>query len=124
MILYEELRHQIIGAAMNVHMELGPGLLESAYKKCFEHELTLRNIQFRMEVSLPIKYKGILLESGYKMDFVVEEKIVVENKAVLKMHPVFESQLLTHLKLSGFRVGLLINYNVPVLRDGIIRRVL
>jgi GxxExxY protein len=124
MILYEELSHQIIGAAMEVHKELGAGLLESAYKACFEHELKLRGIPYRMEVTLPIRYKGILLKSGYKMDFVVEEKIIVENKSVLKMHPVFEAPLLTHLRLSGLRVGLLINYNVPVLKDGIVRRVI
>ena len=124
MILYEELSHQIIGAAIEVHKELGAGLLESAYKACFAHELTLRGIIFRTEVDLPIRYKGILLKSGYKMDFVIEEKIIVENKSVERMHPVYEAQLLTHLRLSGFRVGLLINYNVPVLKDGIIRRVI
>jgi GxxExxY protein len=124
MILYEELSHSIIGAAIEVHKELGAGLLESAYKACFAHELNLRDIRFQMEVDLPIRYKGILLNCGYKMDFVIEEKIVVENKSVEKMHPVHEAQLLTHLRLSGCRVGLLINYNVPVLKDGIIRRVI
>lgn len=124
MILYEELSHQIIGAAIDVHKELGPGLLESVYKQCFAHELNLRGLTFQMEVDLPIRYKGILLSCGYKMDFVIEQSVIVENKSVERMHPVFESQLLTHLRLSGLRVGLLINYNVPVLKDGIIRRVI
>ena len=84
----------------------------------------MRGLSFRTEVDLPIKYKGILLDSGYRMDFVVEDKILVENKAVAKLHPIFEAQLLTYLRLSGLRVGLLINYNIPVLKDGIIRRAL
>jgi GxxExxY protein len=124
MLLYQELSQQVIGAAIEVHKELGAGLLESAYKLCFARELTLRVIRFRMEVDLPIRYKGILLNSGYRMDFVIEEKILVENKSVEKVIPVHEAQLLSHVRLSGLRVGLLINYNVPVLKDGIIRRVI
>ena len=124
MILYEELTEAIIGAAIEVHRALGPGLLESAYHRCMEHELTLRGIPFRKEVDLPVVYKGLELDCGYRMDLVVDEKIVVELKAVDKLIGVHEAQLLTYLKLSGLRVGLLINFNSAVIRNSIIRRVL
>ena len=124
MILYEDLTEAIIGAAIEVHRALGPGLLESAYRRCMEHELTLRGIPFRKEVDLPVFYKGLKLECGYRMDLVVDEKIVVELKAVDKLIGVHEAQLLTYLKLSGLRVGLLINFNSAVIRNSIIRRVL
>jgi len=124
MLMHEELTEQIIGAAIEVHRALGPGLLESAYQICMAHEFELRGIGFRREVPLPIHYKQVTLDCGYVMDFVVEEKIVFELKAVDKVIPIHEAQLLTHLKLSGHRLGLLINFNVPLIRNSIIRRVL
>ncbi len=125
MSLYEkELTGQIIGAAIEVHRELGPGLLESAYQTCLAQELKLRNLKFEKEKPLPVSYKGCQLDCGYRLDFLVEGKVVVELKAVEAIQPVHEAQLLTYLKLTGCRVGLLINFNVPVLKKGIIRRVL
>jgi len=114
----------IIGAAIEVHRTLGPGLLESAYEECLCHELHLRGLTFERQVDLPVLYKGLQLDCGYKMDLVVEREVVLELKCVEKILPVHEAQLLTYLKLSGKRVGLLINFNVPLLTQGIIRRVL
>lgn len=124
MLLYEELTRQIIGAAIEVHRVLGPGLLESAYQVCLAHELELRGIPFERETALPVAYKGVHLDCGYRADFIVDGKVVVELKAIDALAPVHEAQLLTYLKLTGCRVGLLINFNVPVLKDGVIRRVL
>jgi len=123
MILYEELSEQIIGAAIEVHRALGPGLLESAYKICLMQELTLRGIRFQSEVILPVRYKGIELDCGYRIDLLIEDKIILELKAVDALTKVHEAQLLTYLKLSGKRVGLLINFNSPVLRNSIVRRI-
>jgi GxxExxY protein len=114
----------IIGAAIEVHRVLGPGLLESAYEECLCHELHLRGLTFERQVDLPVWYKGLQLDCGYKMDLVVGREVVLELKCVEKILPVQEAQLLTYLKLSGKRVGLLINFNVPLLTQGIIRRVL
>jgi GxxExxY protein len=114
----------IIGAAIEVHRTLGPGLLESAYAICLFHELSMRGVPFRKEVDLPITYKGVKLDCGYRLDAVVAEKIVVELKAVEAVTPIHEAQLLTYLRLSGHRVGLLLNFNVAVMRDGITRRVI
>jgi GxxExxY protein len=114
----------IIGAAIEVHRALGPGLLESAYEECLCHELHLRGLAFQRQVDLPVPYKGLKLDCGYKMDLVVEDEVVLELKSIEKILPVHEAQLLTYLKLSGKRVGLLINFNVPLLTRGIIRRVL
>jgi GxxExxY protein len=119
-----EITHAIIGAAMEIHRNLGPGLLESAYEECLCHELTLRGIPFQRQVPLPLEYKGVRLEQGYRLDLVVAEIVVVEVKAVEIIHPVYEAQLLTYLRLGGFQVGLLINFNVPLLKDGIRRKVL
>jgi GxxExxY protein len=124
MLVDEALTEQIIGAAIEVHRQTGPGLLELSYQVCFCRELELRGIPFRAQVELPITYKGVRLECGYRIDVVVAEKIVVELKAVEKLLPVHEAQLITYLRLSGYRVGFLINFNVPVLKDGIVRRVL
>lgn len=114
----------IIGAAIEVHRQLGPGLLESTYEECLCHELHLRGMTFERQVELPVSYKGLHLDCGYKMDLVVEQQVVLELKCVEKLLPVHEAQLLTYLKLSGMRVGLLINFNVSLLTQGIIRRVL
>jgi len=107
-----------------VHKQLGPGLLESAYQTCHRHELELRNISIETEVQLPIKYKGVELECGYRMDEVVGGLVVVELKSVERLEPIHEAQLLTYLRLSGHWLGLLINFNVPVLKNGIKRFVL
>jgi GxxExxY protein len=114
----------IIGAAIAVHRVLGPGLLESTYEQCLCHELYLRGLTFERQVDLPVPYKGLLLDCGYKMDLVVEEQVVLELKSVERILPVPEAQLLTYLKLSGKSVGLLINFNVSLLTRAIVRRVL
>jgi len=118
-----ELTGEIIGSAIEVHRTLGPGLLESAYEECLCKELSLRGIDFERQKSLPLSYKGIELDCGYRIDVLVGD-VVVEVKSVEKLLPIHDAQLLTYLKLSGRQVGLLINFNVPVLTDGIRRRVL
>jgi len=120
----DPLTGSIIGAAIEVHRFLGPGLLESTYEECLCHELHLRGLSFRRQVNLPVEYKGLLLDCGYKIDLLVEEEVVLELKAVEKLLPVHQAQLLTYLKLAHKRVGLLVNFNVPLLTQGIIRRVL
>ena len=122
--LHQDITRSVIAAAIEVHRTLGPGLLESAYLACLCRELALRELTFRTEVSLPIEYKGIQLECGYRMDLVVEGKVAVELKSVEKILPIHQAQLMTYLHLSKMRVGLLINFNVRVLRDGIVRRIL
>ena len=117
------LTNTIIAAAIEVHRLLGPGLLESAYEECLCHELHLRGLSFKRQVDLPVSYKGMRLDCGYKMDLVVGETVVLELKCVERMIPVHEAQLLTYLKLSGKRVGLLINFNAALLTQGLIRRV-
>ena len=114
---------RIIGAAIEVHRALGPGLLESAYEECLCHELHLRGLAFERQVALPVPYKGLKLDCGYKIDVVVDSTVILELKCVEKILPIHEAQLLTYLKLSGKHVGLLINFNVPLLTQGIIRRV-
>jgi GxxExxY protein len=114
----------IIGAAIEVHRHLGPGLLESAYENCLCHEFEVRGIPFESQVALPIDYKGLRLDCGYFMDLVVDNTVVLELKSVEYVLPVHEAQLLTYLRLSKKRVGLLINFNVPVLKNGITRRIL
>ena len=123
-MLHALLTGEIIGAAIEVHRELGPGLLESAYHFCMCRELVLRGISFATEVALPVDYKGVHLDCGYRMDLVVDDKVAVELKSVEKVIPIHEAQLLTYLRLSHVRVGLLINFNVRVLRQGIVRRIL
>lgn len=119
-----ELTHEIVGAAIEVHRYLGPGLLESSYRECLCHELRLRRIDFRRELNLPVQYKGIKLDCGYRVDVLVADVVVVELKAIQLLTAIHEAQLLTYLRLGGWKVGLLINFNVPVLKDGIRRRVL
>jgi GxxExxY protein len=114
----------IIGAAIDVHRHLGPGLLESAYAQCLCHELHLRGLPFQYQIDLPVSYKGIKLDCGYKIDLIVSNEVIVELKAIERILPVHEAQLRTYLKLSGKPVGLLINFNVSLLTRGIIRRVL
>jgi GxxExxY protein len=121
---YNQTTSAIIGAAIEVHRKLGPGLLESAYQECLAREFILRNISFDREVAVPVVYKGVKLECGYRLDFLVDRKVVVELKAVDFVPPVYEEQLVTYLSLGGWSVGLLINFNVLLLKEGITRRVL
>ena len=114
----------VIGAAIEVHRSLGPGLLESAYQECLARELVLRQIPFERERPLPLAYKGIRLECGYRVDLLVAQSVVVEIKAIEEIAPIHEAQLLTYLQLGGWHVGLLINFNVVVLKNGIRGRVL
>ena len=118
-----DITETIIGAAIEVHKALGPGLLESAYEECLAHELKLRGIAFDRQRALPVMYKGVHLDCGYRLDFLVEQSVVVELKAVEGLLPIHEAQMLTYLKLGGWSVGLLINFNVPALRRGIKRMV-
>src|SRR6266849_2822016 len=117
----EEERHRdprtspIIAAAIEVHRHLGPGLLESAYEECLCHELLLMGLDFRRQVPLPVIYKGLPLDCGYQIDLIVQDEVVVELKAIERILPIHQAQLLTYLKLAEKRVGLLINFNVPVL---------
>ncbi len=119
-----EVTEAIIGAAIEVHRTIGPGLLESAYVQCLGHELALRQIPFQLELPLPVQYKGLKLDCGYRLDLVVADAVVVEVKSIDRITPLHEAQLLTYLRLGGWKAGLLINFNVPLLRDGIVRRVL
>jgi GxxExxY protein len=123
-LIGEDLTQEILGAAIEVHRALGPGLLESAYEECLCHELTLRGLAYKRQVDLPLKYKGVTLDCGYRLDVVVEDPVILELKCVEEILPIHEAQLLTYLRLSGKKIGLLINFNVPVLRDGIVRMVL
>lgn len=123
-LLEKELTDQIISAAIEVHRALGPGLLESTYQLCMAHESKLRKLPFEQQVPLKVAYKGIELDGGYRLDFVFDKRVIVELKTVEEVLPVHEAQLLTYLKLTGIRVGLLINFNVPLLKNGIYRRVL
>ncbi len=122
-MLINDLTAAIIGAAMEVHRVLGPGLLESAYEECLCRELTLRGLSFQRQVPLPVNYKGVMLDCGYRLDLVVGEAVVVEIKAVEQLVPIHDAQLLTYLRLGGWHVGLLLNFNVPVLKQGIKRLV-
>src|SRR5262249_48819308 len=120
----DPLTRSVIGAAIEVHRTLGPGLLESAYQECLCCELGLRGIEHLKQVDLPVAYKGLQIDCGYRMDIVIPGRLVVELKAVAALHPVHQAQLLTYLRLSGIRYGLLLNFNVPILTEGIKRMVL
>ncbi|MBI5783114.1 MAG: GxxExxY protein [Gammaproteobacteria bacterium] len=111
----------VIGAAIEVHRVLGPGLLETAYEECLCYELSSRGLRFERQVSLPVVYKEIKLDCGYRMDLVVEGLVVLELKSVDRLLPIHEAQLLTYLKLRNYHAGLLINFNVPVLKQGLRR---
>jgi len=119
-----EITYEIIGAALDVHRALGPGLLESAYEECLCYELNLRQIPFERQRPLPLQYKGKRLDCGYRLDVVVLDAVVVEIKAVESILPIHEAQLLRYLKIGGWKIGLLLNFNVSVLKDGIRRRVM
>lgn len=118
-----DLSGEVISAAIEVHRILGPGLLESAYEECLCRELELRQIPYERQKELPIEYKGIKLDCGYRLDVLVENRLVLELKACDALQPIHKAQLLTYLKLTGIKVGLLINFNVPILKQGIKRMV-
>lgn len=115
---------RVIGLAIEVHRHLGPGLLESAYEDCLALEMRQAGMAFQRQMPLAITYKGMRLDGAYRLDFVVEGYLILEIKAVERLLPIHEAQLLTYLKLSGHKLGLLLNFNVPLLRDGIKRMVL
>jgi GxxExxY protein len=119
-----QITQEVIGTAIAVHRALGPGLLESAYQECLSQELVLRGIPFERQVPLPLEYRGITCECGYRLDLLVAGAVVVEIKSIEATAPIHEAQLLTYLRLGGWCVGLLMNFNVVVLKDGIRRRVL
>jgi len=119
----EELGNSIIGAAIKVHKVLGPGLLESAYQKCLEYELRKTGLRVECELALPVQYESLHIDAGYRIDMLIEGLIIIENKAVERLLPIHEAQLLTYLKMKGCRLGYLLNWNVPILRDGIKRMV-
>jgi GxxExxY protein len=116
---FSDLSSRIIGCAIEVHRHLGPGLLEATYQQCLAHELYLNNIEFKIEHPLPVDYKGVHLDCGYRLDFLVENQIILELKSVEHLSSIHEAQVLTYLKLSGLKQGYLINFNVTRLKDGL-----
>jgi len=121
---FNELTEVSIGAAMEVHRALGPGLLESTYEMCLCRELSLREIPFERQVPIPVEYKGVKLDCGYRADIIIDGTILLEIKAIDSLLPVHDAQLLTYLRLGGWKIGLLINFNVELLKHGLRRRVL
>jgi len=121
---FDELSNKVIGCAIEVHSCLGPGLLESTYEQCLAHELHINGINFKKQHPLPVNYKGIFLDCGYKIDLLVENERVIELKSVAKLEGIHEAQLLTYMKLANLKTGLLINFNVKRLKDGLKRFVL
>ena len=124
MAIDDRITEKVIVFAIEVHRALGPGLLESAYESCLCHEMTLNSVPFQRQVALPVVYKGFKLDCGYRMDMVVSDEVVVEVKTVERLLPIHEAQLLTYLKLSGLKRGLLLNFHAALLRDGIKRMLL
>jgi GxxExxY protein len=116
-----ELSGKVIGSCIEIHRELGPGLLESAYEECLAYELTGAGLRFERQRALPVRYKEVQLDCGYRLDFVIEGVLILELKAVTELHPIHEAQLLTYLKLDKKALGLLINFNVPILKNGVKR---
>jgi GxxExxY protein len=121
---FDELSNKVIGCVLEVHRELGPGLLESAYQQCLYYELTTAHLKFVMEQPFPVKYKNLEIDCGYRLDILVEECLLIEIKSVEKIIPVHKAQILTYMKLAQIKTGLLINFNVPILKNGIERFVL
>ena len=122
-LIHEALTEKVIGAAMEVHKALGPGLLESVYEECLCHELHLRGLRFQRQITVPLIYKGVSLDCGYRLDLIVEDTVILELKCVERVLSIHEAQLLTYLKLLDKPVGFIINFNVPILRQGIVRKV-
>ncbi len=123
-LLHAGLTENIIGAAIEVHKALGPGLLESAYEACLVHELISRGLSITTQAEIPVVYKGQRVDCAFRIDILVEGKVLIELKAVETVLPIHEAQLMTYMRLSGIRVGLLINFNVRTLKDGLIRRII
>ncbi len=121
---FDELSNKVIGCAIEVHRNLGPGLLESAYEQCLAREFSLADVNFEIQKSIPVSYKGIQLDCGYRLDLFVEKRLILEIKSVDKILPIHEAQILTYMKLAKVSVGLLINFNVELLKEGIRRFVL
>ena len=121
---FDKLSTRVIGCAIEVHRELGPGLLESTYEPCFAHELTLNGILFKLQHPQPVEYKGVRLDCGYRVDLLIEDDLIVELKSVERIKGIHEAQLLTYMKLAGVKTGLLMNFNVTKLKSGIKRFVL
>jgi GxxExxY protein len=121
---FDELSNRVIGCAIEVHRQSGPGLLESAYEQCLAHELNRNGIKFQLQCPLPVQYKDIRLDCGYRIDILVEDQLIVELKSVDEIKGIHEAQLLTYMKLAGMKIGLLMNFNVTKLKDGIKRFVL
>ncbi len=121
---FDELSNRVIGCAIEVHRHLGPGLLESAYEQCLGIELSTKGILFELQSELHVEYRGRTVDCGYRIDVLVDNALILELKSVEKLMPIHDAQLLTYLKLAGIRTGLLINFNVPLLKDGIKRMVL
>ncbi|MGS0683079.1 GxxExxY protein [Shewanella sp. 125m-7] len=118
---FSELSHQVIGCAIEVHKQLGPGLLESAYEQCLAHELTSNRIPFKIQHPIPVEYKGIKLDCGYRIDLLIDNTIILELKSINRIKSIHEAQLLTYMKLAQINVGLLINFNVLTLKNGVKR---
>jgi GxxExxY protein len=118
---FDHLSNKVIGCALTVHRQLGPGLLENTYKQCLAYELNQAEIQFQTEVNCPVQYKDIHISCGYRIDLLIDNKLIIELKCVDKLHPVHEAQILTYMKLSNIKIGLLINFNEKFLRTGIRR---
>ncbi len=119
----EEVGHAIIGAALKVHSAVGPGLLESAYEACLGYELEKQRLRLRRQALIPIKYEGLTIDNGYRIDLLVEDLVVVELKAVAAILPVHRGQLLSYLRLGGYKLGFLLNFHVAHMREGIVRLV-
>jgi len=116
-----DLTGEVIGAAIEVHKHLGPGLLESVYEECLCHELRSREIVYERQKPLPINYKEVRFDCGYRLDLVVEDKVILELKSCERIEDIHKAQLLTYLKLSGLKLGLIMNFNVPIMKEGIVR---
>ena len=121
---FDALSNRVIGCALEVHRNLGPGLLESTYEQCLAHEFRMADMPFKLQYPLPVEYKGMKLDCGYRIDLLVDDSLIVELKSVDRLLPIHQAQLLTYMKLSGISIGLLINFNVEYLKQGIKRMVL
>jgi len=121
--MIESIGREVVDSVVKVHKALGPGLLESAYQGCLAHELENRGHSVALEVQLPVRYEDIEIEAGYRLDMLIDNQIIIENKAVTELLPIHKAQLLTYLKLADIKLGFLINWNVPVARNGIKRMV-
>ena len=121
---FDKLSNRVIGCVLEVHRHLGPGLLESTYEQCLAHELKMSGIPFKLQCPLPVEYKGIKLDCGYRIDMLIDDAIILELKSVDKILPIHHAQLLTYMKLSSVSIGLLINFNVKLIKTGIKRMVL